>query len=163
MRALGIIVITVLAFGLFAEPAFAGGSWIDAYKESYLPGETVMMRADIGEGQLGWVEDGPFYAYLRVDPDAGDNAQQFPYIAESDVFLGEMQVTEKTPTLVHVSLEFLVPTDLPDGEYWVVYCNDPCTTGIGDLMGGWFVVKTPRAPAPPRPARLICFSPLHPV
>ncbi|MGH8946727.1 MAG: hypothetical protein ACRDVL_11330 [Acidimicrobiia bacterium] len=166
MRTLRIVVITVLAFGVLTGTAMAGGSRINAYRDAYGPGETVVMRGEVSPGQLGWVEDGPFYAYLRIDPladRAAQSADRFPYIHETDLPLGQLEVTERSDGWVTVGITFTLPAGLPDGEHWVVYCNYPCTEGLGDLTGGIVKVATPRAPAPPRPASLVSFSPIHPV
>ena len=129
-----------IAVLLGALPAMAGGSWIDPYHESYEAGDTVTMRGTISTGQLGWIEDGPFYAYLRVDPDAvesdPDHPDQWPNVHATDVPLGELHMSSAGRSGLDISITFALPEDLPDGEYWVVYCNDPCTTGIGDLIGG---------------------------
>lgn len=155
VRQIRVVMVGVVILGFLGGTALAGGSSIEPYRQSYRPGETVVMRGDVSAGQLGWVGDGPFYAYLRVDPHAGDGANRFPHIDESDVFLGELKITETGPTGVHVSLVFTLPTDIQDGVYSVVYCNDPCTEGLGDLIGGWVSVATPRWSY--RPCRFFLF------
>jgi hypothetical protein len=163
MRPLRIVVIATVGLGMLAGTALAGGgSWIEPYRESYRPGDTVVMRGGIGPGSLGDVEDGPFYAYLRVDPNAA-NPHRFPNIHETDLYLGELEVEGRPGWTMEVSLTFTLPDDIPDGGYEVVYCNDPCTAGLGDFLGGWITVKTPREPAPPRPASLVAFSSIYPV
>lgn len=142
MRKLLVGLATATMLVVLSGTALAGGSWIESYRDSYRPGETVVMRGDVSPGQLGWVEDGPFYAYLRVNPNAGAGANTFPYIDESDMYLGELVLQELSWGWVHVSLMFTLPADIPDGEYWVSYCNDPCTEGLGDLMGGYVNVAT---------------------
>lgn len=138
--------------------AVAGGSWLETYRAVYPPGGTVVMSGEVSPGQLGWVSDGPFYAYLRVEPKAlvaAEHANRFPYVHETDLPLGSLNLTERSDGWVSVSITFLLPSDIPNGDYWVVYCNDPCTEGLGDLMGGVVRVSAPRpAPLPgmaPRP------------
>jgi hypothetical protein len=31
---------------------------------------------------------------------------------------------------------FEIP-DVPAGSYQILHCNDPCTTTLGDIVGGW--------------------------
>lgn len=86
--------------------------------------------------QLGWLQDGPFYAYLV----AGD----FTLWAErrlpiDHVALGPLSVQPRG-RILRVSISFLVPSHLSSGLYTVTYCNDPCTTGLGDLIGGSLAV-----------------------
>ena len=162
MRALRCLLITSLLVGSLASAALAGGgSWIEPYRTQYQPGDTVVMRGDAGPGSLGELESGPFYAYLRVDPltAAAANFHTFPNIHESDIYLGELQLKGREGWFYDISITFTLP-DVPDGEYEIVYCNDPCTSGFGDFLGGWIMVKTPRLPAPPRPAHLIPYA-LH--
>lgn len=116
-------------------PAFAGGSWIDPYRDSYEAGATVTMRGGVSAGQLGWIDDGPFFAYLRLDEDV-ECGQTFPCIHADDIPLGELELHTRADGWLDVSITFELPEDIADGEYWVHYCNDPCTEGLGDLIGG---------------------------
>lgn len=164
MRHIRVAVLACFALALLGGTAFAGGgSWIESYRESHQPGDTVVMWGNIGPGSLGDIDDGPFYAYLRVDPEAATNRHQFPNVHETDLYLGELEVKGRSGWTMRVSLTFTLPNDIPDGGYEVVYCNDPCTAGLGDFLGGWITVKTPRAPAPPRPASLVSFASIHPI
>ncbi len=131
--------IVATAILLVALPAAAGGSWLDPYHESYEAGDTVTMRGGVSVGQLGWVEDGPFFAYLRLDESVrcGD---LWTCVHPDDIPLGQLTVEEQAEGWLNVSITFTLPEDIADGEYWVHYCNDPCTTGLGDLIGGVFYV-----------------------
>lgn len=161
MRHIQVAVVACLVLALLAGTALAGGgSWIEPYRESYLPGDSVVMRGKISPGSLGDIEDGPFYAYLRLDPKAVANCDQFPNVHETDLYLGQLEVKGRPGWTMEVSITFTLPDDIPDGGYEIVYCNDPCTAGLGDFLGGWITVKTPRPPAPPRPAHLIPYA-LH--
>lgn len=127
-RFLGLVVVLLLAVG--AGPAWAGGTWLQFDQEAYAPGETARAKARSGPGQLGWVDDGPFYAYL-TDSHASQPQDGIP--------LGVLVLDEETTSSVRVTIEFDVP-DVPPGEYAVVYCNAPCTEGLGDLIGGTLTV-----------------------
>lgn len=127
-RLLGPLVLFVLLIP--AAPARAGGTWLEFDRDAYAPGETARAQALVGHGQLGWVHDGPFYAYLA-------ESHQVP--SEVGIPLGNLVLEEQSPTTVLVTLEFRVP-DVAAGEYAVIYCNDPCTEGLGDLIGGSLTV-----------------------
>jgi hypothetical protein len=130
-----------------ASPARAGGTWLEPEESSYRPGDQAFLTGTVSAGQLGWVDDGPFFAYLRVEPataaEAEARADTFPFIHSTDLFLAEMEVVNFTtaggPGAAQVSLTFEVPAIDP-GEYAVVYCNQPCTDGFGDLMGGFIEI-----------------------
>jgi hypothetical protein len=130
--AIGLLVAILLLPGSTAR---AGGSWLDAYRESYRPGETVVMRGGVSRGQLGWVDDGPFYAYLQKVTD-----QPMPLADDAGIYLGALDIREVGDDRLEVSITFVLPEDIPAGQYWVAYCNDPCTEGLGDLVGGGVTV-----------------------
>ena len=104
------------------------------------------MSTRVSRGQLGWIEDGPFQVYL-----SGENYGATVYEAfggaVTDVSLGELIIS---PSGDHadVSIEFALPGDVPRGEYRVVVCNEPCTTGLGDLIGGILYVGLDPGPDP---------------
>jgi hypothetical protein len=145
------VVATVGAGGM----ASAGGSSLVPDRDSYQPGEQATMVGETGAGQLGTVEDGPFFAYLRVDRDlaAESSPDTWPFVHPSDLPLGELVLATSGRAGdpgVQVSLIFTIPLTLEPGTYEVVYCNDPCTTGLGDLIGGTIHVGGP--PPVPVPA-----------
>jgi len=127
---------TLVLLAAMAPPASAGGSWLYPAEDEYSPGDQAVLQGDFGHGQLGWLEDGPFFAFLRVDPDAVEASapDAWPYIHASDVPLGEIMFESGGINLI-ATVSFIVP-ELPPGSYEVTYCNDPCTNGIGDLIGG---------------------------
>ncbi len=45
-------------------PAGAGGSHLSPVRDRYEVGDVATLVAYTSGGQLGWVQDGPFYAYL---------------------------------------------------------------------------------------------------
>lgn len=150
MRRFQILIGFFLTIATLATSAVAGGgSWMEPYRSSYQPGDTVIMRGDVSPGSFGTTQEGPFFAYLRVDPKAASaaNPHTYPNIHESDIYLGELQLRGREESLIEVSITFALPADLSDGNFEIVYCNDPCTSGFGDFIGGWVAVRTPR-PAP---------------
>jgi hypothetical protein len=113
-------------------PATAGGSWLSPVRDRYEPGEVATLVGYTSGGQLGWVQDGPFFAYLV----AGDLTLWAEHRLPTDhVALGPLSIQARGRTL-RVSISFPVPGHLVAGLYTVTYCNDPCTTGLGDLIGG---------------------------
>lgn len=115
-------------------PALAGGSWLDPSWERVEAGERIELSGFVSHGQLGWIEDGPFYTYLRGD-EYGQVLDESSGGIKTDVPLGVLHA-EPRARGVQVSTDFVLPTDIPPGEYWVLVCNEPCTTGLGDLIGG---------------------------
>ena len=122
----------------FAGPAAAGGSWFETTEKQYEPGDTVTISGWTSGGQLGWVEDGPFYGYLRVVQPEPATIERWPVIAPMDVALGPLHIERvgKGGYALRASLTFVLPSQLAPGSYEFLYCNDPCTTGLGDLVGG---------------------------
>ncbi len=88
--------------------------------------------------------DGPYYAYLRVDPaavqrDAPRDDSPRPYVHPTDRRMAQVTVEEFTPVAsryvsVRVSASFRLPRGLARGMYDVIVCNDPCTTTLGWLV-----------------------------
>ncbi|MEW6152973.1 MAG: hypothetical protein AB1673_03140 [Actinomycetota bacterium] len=132
------------ALAVTASPAAAGGSWLYPVSDRYEPGSSVTLVGYVGRGTQGWLEDGPFYGYLRplstaaAPPDAG--LPVGPLAVEPTGSAGWAEL--------RVSLEVLLPADLPSGHYEVTYCNDPCTGGLGDLVGSAVVNVGVAAVAP---------------
>ncbi len=149
MRLVRLVLMTALAasiVGLAGRPAAAGGSsWFDSALDRYEAGQTVTMVGYTGGGQLGWIDDGPFFGYLRVDPAASDQylkaegGELSPLLTPTDLPLGPLtlQLTGRGGYLsLRAAITFTLPAQLAPGSYGFLYCNDPCTTGLGDLIGG---------------------------
>jgi hypothetical protein len=127
--AVGATVLTILT----AAPAGASGSWLEPNWVRVEAGDRISLSGDVSPGQLGWVEDGPYFAYLSgatygitIDEGIGGN--------QTDVPLGELSI-DTTAGGARVAVTFSLPDDAPPGEYWVNFCNDPCQKGFGDLIG----------------------------
>jgi len=134
-----IAVMTVISS---TQPASAGGSWLSPVQHSIEAGDAVTFIGYVGRGQLGWVEDGPFYAFLRSDPETVSaqltDDSPWPFIHDLDVPLGRLEITDRGSLgylSLRIAVSFEVPPDLSPGTYPIVYCNQPCTNGIGDLIG----------------------------
>lgn len=133
-----------------APPSAAGGgSWLEPVLDRYSPGEVATLVAYASGNGDGWVDDGPFEAYLRADPDEGggdEGTDLHPGAADSDIPLGPLVLQETGRGGVYglwVSLTFTVP-DLAPGEYGIGYCNADCTP-LGTLIVGsiWVDVDPP--------------------
>ena len=118
---------------LTAAPAWAGGSWLDPTWVRVEAGDHIELSGEVFTGQLGWVGDGPYFAYLSGENHGITIDEGFGGI-KTDVPLGEFTI-EASGNSAHVSVEFTLPADVPPGEYRVSACNDPCDKGFGDLIG----------------------------
>lgn len=125
--------------------ALAGGSWLEPSWVRVEPGDELTLTATVSRGQLGWVDDGPFYAYLRGENFGTVTAEGFGGAA-TDVMLGPITLATRSPDL-EVGVEVVIPPDTPPGEYQVAVCNEPCTTGLGDLVGGVLFVGVDPPPS----------------
>ncbi len=114
--------------------ANAGGSWLEPSWKRVEPGDELTLSATVDRGALGWVDDGPFFAYLRGETFGAGTTEGYGGAA-TDVVLGELEIANGSQRL-EVSVDVVIPTDTPPGEYTISICNDPCTTGLGDLVGG---------------------------
>jgi hypothetical protein len=130
-----------------AQPAAAGGAHFSFEQEGYRPGDLAVGRTGVSWGhneRLGDPTDGPYFAYL-VPP--GASTQYFdggaPIVPREAIKVAEVAIQnepiEQFPGFVvgphGASIEFVVP-DLAPGSYFVTHCNDPCTTQLGDIIGG---------------------------
>jgi hypothetical protein len=147
--------LALAAVAVAAEPAAAGGSWLQPVRDRYEPGEAVTLVGYVGpSGTLGSVEDGPFFAYLRrldLALQAPTDLPIAPFPPQAtDLRLGQLVVEPTGRTdyaAYHVSIHFALPGDLPAGRYGVSYCNATCTKGLSDLIGGVvFVGRDPDGP-----------------
>ena len=138
-----------------APAGAGGGDWLYPDQDRYEPGQQVRFvgytqaqaRSTVDERVLASAElwrNGPYYAYLRVDPAAveHDGPQEGgprPYVHPTDRRLGRVAADEVTPARgdysLRVSATFWLPRGLAPGVYDVTICNDPCTTTLGWLYG----------------------------
>jgi hypothetical protein len=126
--AVSVLLIAVAAARADALGTIQASSELYPVADRYEPGEVATLVGYTGPGAQGWVEDGPFYAFLTPTDWAG-----------ADIDLGPLTVTDTGRggwRALRVSLSFPVPDDLEPGAYSVWYCNEDCATGLGDLAGG---------------------------
>ncbi len=132
----GVAAIAVTA--IVASAVVAGGSWIAPTRDRYEPGDSVEMVGYFGTaGELDPAVR--FFAYLRLDASADRGASTvdgWPSIRQTDLPLGELVITPFSPGRARAAITFTLPDDLAPAQYPIVYCNDPCTHGVGDLVGG---------------------------
>ena len=119
-----------------ASPAMAGGSYLHPVRDRYEVGDVVTLVGYTSGGQLGQAHDGPFFAYLVTEENPLWATRELP---GGSVPLGPLTVEPWGPAL-RVSVSFSLPRHLAPAVYTVTYCNDPCTTGLGDLIGGTVAV-----------------------
>jgi hypothetical protein len=126
-----------------AGSAWAGGSWIEvtqgararlgAWDVAYASvGSVVTMRGTFSSGQQGAVREGPWYAYLTSDVNAGDRQAE-------PTLLGPVRVDAQGGYPYVATVTFAVPS-VSTGYYWVHVCDLGCTQGVGDLVGGTIVI-----------------------
>lgn len=134
MKRLLFLSLVVFLTTLIAAPALAGGSWLEPTDVRVEAGDHLVLEGGVSIGQLGWVEDGPFFAYLTGE-NYGKPIVEGSGGSQSDVLLGPVHISDVTEVGAFVSVEFTLPWEVPRGMYFVAVCNDPCTTGFGDLIG----------------------------
>ncbi len=156
----------VLAGALVAstDHATAGGSTWKLDRESYEVGDRVTGWAPIAwehNPDLGTPEDGPYFAWIaRVGGEFGSGTEaRLPEravrVAELEVSLDWYDAGGVKFGPHHARLAFTVP-ELPQGQYQIWHCNEPCTTTLGDLTWGGFRIGPASSPepveAPPTPS-----------
>lgn len=96
-------------------------------RDRYEPGQVAtFVGYVVRAAESGWVEDGPFYGFLRE--------------GETALPLGELSLQPAAglpegPPVVRVQARFTVPPQLEPGHYELFFCNDPCVRSIGALAG----------------------------
>jgi len=122
-------VLLVVLLALWSGPAAGGGGRLAPVQDRYEPGQAATL---VGYTQ-GPVPDEPFYAYLRPVDDGS-----LPALDDTGRYVGELAVRETTHRgylRFRVSVTFVVPANLPAGQYELTYCDDPCTGQfLGDLV-----------------------------
>lgn len=134
MRRLVVIVTAVTVMMSIGIDARAGGA-VWEFEGYHRPGDIVESTTAVEWGHdpsLGRPEDGPYLVYLAPN----DLAPQVGVPAEA-LLVGVVEIElapARSPN--HAIARFEIP-DVPAGRYQVLHCNDPCTTTLGDIIGGW--------------------------
>ena len=104
------------------EPPGGGPAWAAV-------GATVRMRGGFCNGSQAAPNEGPWFASLRS------------YVGGARTPLGPVDIVASDNNACPwvATATFVVP-NVAVGAYWVDVCDEGCTTGVGDLMGGYFVV-----------------------
>ena len=156
--ALGAVALAAVTLAAPPPAGAGGGDWLYPHRDRYEAGQQVLLvgyteaivRSTADDSVLDKAAlsaNGPYYAYLRVDPAAVErDAPQdgspwpWPYIHPTDRRMSRVTAEEVSPVAnrylsLRVSAAFRLPGDLAPGIYEVVVCNDPCTTTLGYLVG----------------------------
>ena len=148
--------LSAVALAAPAPAGAGGGDWLYPHRDRYEPGQQVLLvgyteaiaRSTSDDSVLAKAAlrgDGPYYAYLRVDPGAVERSaprdgSPWPYIHPTDRRMSRVTAEEVSPVAnrylsLRVSASVRLPRDLDPGVYTVIVCNDPCTTTLGWLYG----------------------------
>lgn len=138
-----VMMTSLLGVWLLAPAASAGGS-VWEFEGYHQPGDLVESTTAVAWGHnpdLGTPEDGPYFLYLAP---AEPSSETWPQKPEEGLLVGIVEVREGAFTAAngdtygphHAVARFEIP-DVPVGTYQVFHCNDPCTTTLGDIIGGW--------------------------
>ena len=142
MRRLVVIVTAVTVMMSIGIDARAGGA-VWEFEGYHRPGDIVESTTAVEWGHdpsLGRPEDGPYLVYLAPNDLV---PQEWPGIPDEAILVGVVAVRtgpyqsdgfSMGPD--HAIARFEIP-DVPAGSYQVLHCNDPCTTTLGDIIGGW--------------------------
>jgi hypothetical protein len=144
-----------------APAGAGGGDWLYPDQDRYEAGQQVQLvgyteakaRMVVDDRALSAAvlrRNGPYYAYLRVDPgaverDAARADGAWPYVHPTDQRVAQVAAEEVTPVAsryysLRVGAAFRLPRGLAPGQYDVIVCNDPCTTTLGWLYGSFLYV-----------------------
>lgn len=127
-----------------AIPGSAGGAVWHFDGVEYAPGEIAEAYTSVSwghNGSLGRPEGGPYLLYLDQ---AGAVAESWPGIPEEAMLVGIVEIN-LSPYWAedglsygpyHAIARFEIPQVAP-GQYQILHCNEPCTTMLGDIIGGW--------------------------
>ena len=152
---IGAVAGAALAAVTLAAPTPAGaggGDLLYPDRDRYEAGQQVRLvgytqaqaRSTVDERAVADVQrNGPYYAYLRLDPaaverDTPRDVGPWPYVHPTDRRLGQVTIDEVTPAAgpnysLRVAAAFWLPRGLAPDVYDVTICNEPCTMTLGWL------------------------------
>lgn len=144
MRRLVVTVVTLWMVISAGTAVWAGGA-VWEFEGYHRPGDVVESTTAVAWGHnptLGAPEDGPYLVYLAPNDLV---PMEWPGVPEEAILVGAVEVhtgpywpegeeLEMGPH--HATARFEIP-DVAAGSYQVLHCNDPCTTTLGDIIGGW--------------------------
>lgn len=143
-------VTAALIVGALAEPAAAGGNWIDWKRRYNVAGETVVARnVFFARSEVRVRRHGPYFAYLSPEtygwrlPDVNKPGTvrlgrvRVVWPDADSSFRGPMRFNPRA------RIRFTVP-DLRSGNYLLAFCNRGCTRPLGsvDPSGGFRIVAS---------------------
>ncbi len=134
---------TLAAVLALATSARAGGA-VWEFEGYHRPGDVVVSTTAVAwshSSRLGNPDDGPYLIYLAPASTEIDN---WPDLPEESMLVGIVEVHDGPYTHAdgslygpdHAVARFEIPAVAP-GIYQIFHCNDPCTSTLGDLVGGW--------------------------
>lgn len=143
-RLTGTATAVLCAFALAIPAALGGGAaWYFGDRE-YQPGDVAESTTSVSWGHnssLGRPENGPFLIYLAP---ADATVETWPGVPVDAMLVGIVEV-QVGPFMGedgelygphHAIARFEIPEVAP-GDYQIAICNDPCSTSLGDIIGGW--------------------------
>jgi hypothetical protein len=146
MRGLRVVVVVASVGAMVwgaTSAAADGGAFIEFQKTYYLPGQTAVATSSvlIPKANRDILDRGPFYAFVVP---GGASLREGRAIADTAVRLGVLAIRPRNHD-TKLDLTFTMP-ELPDGNYTVQVCNDPCTiSGFRTPLTGFFsIVHTAR-------------------
>jgi hypothetical protein len=146
MRTLAVVVTVAALIGV-SSPAWAdGGAYINLDQTYYLAGDSAVATTYVAipKSKTGWLDRGPFYAYVLDD---GSSLRAGAPIPAGALRVGTFTVKHDSGSY-ELETRFTMPV-LSPGWHTLNVCNDPCTiTGFQEpLTGSFFVVQTEREAA----------------
>lgn len=139
-RLVSITLMVVLSMGIGVSALAGGDVWeVEIY---HSPGDQVLATTVVAtddDGDLGTPEQGPFFVYLAHR----DAEYTLPDLPEAALLVGLVDVYEgshlggsRWPMGPDQAIARFEIPDVGPGLYQILHCNDPCTTTLGDIVGG---------------------------
>ena len=146
---IGVIIAAVTLVGGAAAGGGANFAWNGHphYDVAFSPGDVVEGSTSVwieDRHGLGTPDDEPFFAYLVPPP-----RKEVPFpppVPEDAIALGQITIDPyKQGASFSVARVFFTVPDVPPGDYFVIHCDDPCTTTLGDIMTTQLIIAADEA------------------